>query len=327
MIRFWKFWVGLLSRQESGTSLALFRIALGLCTLYSLLSIAGAGLVGPLWTHVEHGGMRAVDGNWLVKMLGGTTPGVVWSLWSLSLVSTIAFTLGVGGSILSRVNCLILVLAYNGLITINPYSSGGYDVLITNSFWILFLAEPTATLSLACHWREGRFTSEREVSAWPRYVLIFQLLLMYTLTGLQKSALVWTPAGGYTALYWVMQDPTWMRFDGAFAAWISPLLRVATALTWHWEQLSILLLLWFYYRTTREKGGRMRRWVLKRDWRIGWALVGLGLHIGILILMNVGPFSWVSLSFYVLLWRPSEWAQAWQWWQARQAAKKSVSAA
>lgn len=31
---------------------------------------------------------------------------------------------------------------------------------------------------------------------------------MYTLTGLQKSALVWTPADGYTALYWVTQDPT-----------------------------------------------------------------------------------------------------------------------
>jgi hypothetical protein len=149
---------------------------------------------------------------------------------------------------------------------------------------------------------------------------------MYTLTGLQKSALVWTPAGGYSALYWVMQDPTWMRFDGAFAAWISPLLRVATAVTWHWEQLSILLLLWFYYRRTKEKGGRIRNWVLKRDWRIGWALIGVMLHAGILLLMNVGPFSWVSLSFYVLLWRPSEWTRAWEWWRARREAKP-VSAA
>ncbi len=318
----WNFWVRLFGEKERGTSLALFRIAICLCALYSLLSIAAAGLVGPLWTHVEHGGMRDVTGNWLVVFFGGTTPTVVWSLWAVALVAALAGALGVGGRFFGRAVFLVLMLSYNGLITINPFASGGYDVLMTNAFWILILAESTATLSLHARMHRGRFVSDEEISSWPRYVLIFQLLLMYTLTGLQKSALVWTPAGGYTALYWVTQDPTWMRFDGAFAAWVSPLLRVGTAITWHWEQLSILLLLWFYARYTADKGGRMRRWVLKRDWRIGWALIGVTLHVGILILVNVGPFSWVSLAFYFLLWKPSEYDRTWQWWLRRRRARK-----
>ena len=316
----WRPWVTLLSDREEGTSLALFRIALGLTTLFSLLSIAGAGLVEPLWTGLKHGGMRDLSGNWLVVSLGGPTPGVIWTLWITALCSAIAFTLGIGGRVVGRAICLALLLSYNGLITMNPFASGGYDVLMTNAFWILFLGQPNATLSLHC-WRiEGALTSSRQVPAWPRYVLLFQLLLMYSFTGLQKTALVWTPAGGYTALYWITQDPTWMRFDGAFAAWITPLLRIGTAITWHWEQLTLLLLLWYYARYTSERGGRMRRWVLRRDWRIGWMCIGIILHLGILVLVNVGPFSWVTLAFYVLLWRPSELRAGlarWRKWRHR----------
>ena len=98
----WRPWVTLLSDREEGTSLALFRIALGLTTLFSLLSIAGAGLVEPLWTSVEHGGMRKVTGNWLVVFLGGPTPAVVWSLWITALCTAIAFTLGIGGSVVEH---------------------------------------------------------------------------------------------------------------------------------------------------------------------------------------------------------------------------------
>lgn len=306
----WRFWVELFDQKEAGTSLALFRIALGLVTVYSLLSIAGAGLVGPLWTDLGHGGMRRVHGNWMVQYLGGPTPGVVWGLWSTALVSALAFTAGVGGRILGRLITLVLLQSYNGLITVNPLASGGYDLLMTNALWIMVFAEPMATLSVSARMREGRFTSEAPVSAWPRYVLIVQLLIMYTMTGLQKTALIWGPGGGYTALYWVSQDPTWMRFESVFFAWITPLFRVGTALTWHWEQLSLLLLLWFYFRYTRNRGGRIRRWALKRDWRIAWAAIGVMLHVGILLMLNVGPFSWISLSYYLLLWTPQEWSSA-----------------
>ena len=305
----WQFVEKLFSTQEEGTSLALFRIGLGLTTLYALLSIAFAGLLGPLWTHVDHGGMSAVTGNWLVQLLGGATPGVVWGLWWTALAATLAFTLGVGGPIVGRLICLLVLQSYNALVTINPYTMGGYDMLMTNGMWILFLAEPTATLSVHARMRHGSFFSRTLVSAWPRYVLIAQLLMLYSLTGLQKTGVVWSPGGGYSALYWVTQDQTWMRFDGELAAWMTLVLQVVTAITWHWEQFSILLLLWFYYRYTSERPGAFRAWILKYDWRTLWAKVGIPLHVAILVLLNVGAFSLVVLSFYVLFWRPDEWEQ------------------
>lgn len=310
----WRFFVRLFDQKEVGTSLALFRITLGLTILYSLLSIAGAGLVDVLWTDVKYGGMRHVNGNFLVQVLGGPTPGVVWMLWGLATACALAFTLGLGGRWSAKVVTLVLLFSYNALITINPFASGGYDLLITNALWILVFADTTATLSLRCRWRNNSYVHDALVSAWPRYLLLVQLLLMYTLTGFQKTSLVWTPGSGYEALYWIMQDPTWTRMDmSQIAAYATPLLRVGTALTWHWEQLSFLMLVWLYFRYTAAKGGRVRKWVLRRDWRLGWVVIGLLLHFNILVFMNVGPFSWVTLSFYFLLCTPDEWHRIWRW--------------
>jgi hypothetical protein len=305
--------VQLFDEREEGTSLAAFRIALALVILYSLLSIAGAGLVGTLWTHEKYGGMRAVYGNWLVQWLGGTTPTVVWSLWLVALAACLLFLAGAAGRWGHALITFVLLHAYNALVTINPLASGGYDNLITNALWLMVFADSASTLSLRCRRRQGSWQGDALVAAWPRYLLIFQLVLMYCLTGLQKSSVVWTPMGGYGALYWVTQDPTWMRWDSAvFFAWISPLLRVATAVTWHWEQLTPLILVWYYARHTRERGGRWRERVLRWDWRKGWALIGLCLHLGILLLMNVGPFSWISMSYYLLLWTPEELTSGWR---------------
>lgn len=326
-MRLWRFFVQLFAQQEQGTSLALFRIALGLCALYSLLSIAGAGLVQPLWTDVSYGGMRSVTGNWLVQALGGPSPLVIWSLWATALVCVLAFTLGIAGVWGHRLITLLLLHSYNALITVNPLASGGYDVLMTNAFWILVFADSTTCFSLHVHWRSSTAGNTTLVSAWPRYVLVVQLLLMYTLTGFQKTATIWSPAGGYQALYWVLQDPTWTRFDLSYlAAWATPLLRIGTALTWHWEQLSFLVLLWLYMRYTAARGGRIRSWILRRDWRVGWMAIGFLLHLNILILMNVGPFSWVSLSFYFLLFTPDELRGIGRWLRTRYQARRNTKA-
>ena len=320
MRRRWLFWVGLFDQKELGTSLALFRISLGLVALYSLLSIAAAGLVGPLWTSVQYGGMRALGGNWLVQYLGGPTPNVIWALWGVAVASSIAFVLGLGGPVAGRVVTFVMLQSYNALATMNPLASGSYDALLSNGLWVLVFADATATLSVYARWRKEGWLSKTLVCAWPRYILIFELVLMYSFTGLQKAAHIWTPGGGYTALYWVLQDLGWTRYDfSQVAAWATPLLRIGTAVTWHWEQFSILLIFWFYYRYTADRGGRVRTWALRRDWRLGWACVGLSMHIGILLLMNVGPFSWVSMSYYFLLWTPAEWAKIGRrmrdWWR------------
>src|SRR5690606_28372158 len=139
--------------------------------------------------------------------------------------------------------------------------------------------------------------------AWPRAVLVFQLLLMYTMTGVQKVGHSWTPMGGYTALHYVLNDPTWLRWDlGSWPWLLGPVLRVSTAITWHWEQLSLLLLLhWFFRWRVTDSPSWLGRVFVRWDLRYPWAAIGVVLHVGILVFFDVGPFSLVSLAYYVCL--------------------------
>jgi hypothetical protein len=43
------------------------------------------------------------------------------------------------------------------------------------------------------------------------------------------------------------------------------------------------------------------------DWRTGFVLFGVGMHLTIFAAMEVGPFTWISLAFYLVLWHPDEW--------------------
>ena len=79
-------WVDACSATESATSLALFRIAIGLCTLLTIGTVVGLGLDEVLWVHSDYGGMRALnDPPWLIAALGGATPTVIRSLSTVAL--------------------------------------------------------------------------------------------------------------------------------------------------------------------------------------------------------------------------------------------------
>ena len=180
-----------------------------------------------------------------------------------------------------------------------------------SALWLLFLADSNRTLSLDCRLRTGRWTSQRPVPAWPRYLAVLQLVVLYGATGLHKLGATWLPTGGYSALYWALQDAVFRRLETAWVAWVYPLTQLGTFVAWSFEVLSPLLLLVFYCRATRARPGRLRALVNRWDLRAPYTLVGLCLHLGILALFEVGPFSYISLSFYFCLWRPEELARAW----------------
>lgn len=302
MRRWWRFWVELFDRREPGTSIAAVRIAVGLCTFATLALAASGGMVDLLWVDAAHGGFGEIGGNWLFRLCGGPTPAVTWTLFWIALFGSLLVALGAG----ARIAAVITSLCFGALVTSQPDTSGGADALITNALWLLALSRCDETLSLWCRLRRGRFRSDAEIPAWPRYLLIFQLVLVYFAAGVQKANAVWTPAGGYLALHYVFQDPTWIRFaDDAFV-WASPLTRVASAVTWHWEQLAPVLLLYFYCGYTRERGGRLRRFITRFDLRKPWAAIGVCLHAGILAFLDVGMFSVIAVSYYLALWHPDE---------------------
>lgn len=301
----WSRWVAFLSERQEGTSLAAFRVAIGLVGLYTIGSVVIPGLVTDLWLPAEYGGYRAsMSPGFLMEWLG-VTPLTVWGMVIGGLVGSVALTLGIGG----RFTTFFTLQTVMAATDINSHTGGSYDELLSCGLWLLFLADSTRTLSLDCRLRTGKWTDDTPVLAFPRYLMIFQIVLTYWSTGAQKVSAYWTPAGDFSALYYILQQPTWQRWDMSWVAYVFPLTQLATVTTWLFEWLGApLLLLAFWYRRTRERPGRLRGWMNRLRYRDLFVLMGLMLHIGVFILMEVGPFSWITLTFYTAMFHPDEYA-------------------
>ncbi|HSN99634.1 MAG TPA: hypothetical protein VLS89_15170, partial [Candidatus Nanopelagicales bacterium] len=270
--RWWSSWVRLLDRREPGDAIALFRIAVGLVILASLVPLVVHDLVGDIWVDRRFGGYRALgSGPALVEWLGGPRPDVIWGLTYATISLAAALVLGLGG----RLTAFLTLQGYIALHRLNHNASGSSDLLVTNALWLLLLARSTATLSLDCRIRTGRFRSDELISAFPRYLGVLQLVALYSTTGLQKVSVYWFPAGYWSALYYIFQQPSWQRFDMAWAAKIYPITQFATATTWIWEVSAPLLLFIFYFRYTADRGGRLRRWMNRFDLRKPWMATGV----------------------------------------------------
>ena len=305
MIGLWRSWVALLSTKEPGFVLAAFRISTAICVLgiYATMLLP-VDLVDVLWIDKKYGGLRTLsDAGWLVTALGGARPNIVHPLFGIGVLAATLMLVGLGG----RATAFVTLQVFGALTGINGNASGSYDDLLANGLWLVVLSDSTSTASVDCRLRTGRWTSGASVSSWPRYLIIFQLVLCYWTTGLQKVSAYWTPGGGFGALYYILQEPDWQRFDMHWAAYVYPLTQVGTAVSWFWEVTSPLWLLAFWYRATRARPGRLRAWFNAHDVRSLYAVVGVIFHGILLVLMNVGPFSPVTLAYYLCLYHPDEY--------------------
>ena len=304
----WGRWVALLSRTEPPLALALFRIAVGLCAVGTVLSPVLSDVVELIWMDREFGGYRVLKrGPWLVQWLGGPSPQMIWGLIVAALVSGTALTVGLGG----RVMAFLTLWSAMAATDMNGQAGGSYDELLTCAIFLVLLSDGSRTLSLDCRLRTGRWTCDTPISSWPRWLAIFQIVLAYWSTGAQKVSAYWTPAGGFSALWYIFQQPSWQRIDMHWLAPLYPLTQVATASAWIWELTSPILLLAFWYRHTRERPGRVRGFMNRIDFRLCFAIFGTVVHLGVFIFMNVGPFTWVTLAFYVCFFHPEELTKAW----------------
>ena len=211
-----------------------------------------------------------------------------------------------------RTSALVAGQSLLALSTLNPDARSAYDPLLVDSLWLLVLADSSATLSLRCRLRAGRWTSDRPVAVWPRYLVIAQLTVLYFGTGLNKISIHWTPAGGFSALYYILQQPSWQRGDMTWLASVYPLTQLATATTWLWELSWPAVPLWLWLRAGAERGGRVRRWFGRIPVRGAYVSIGVLMHGMITVLMVVGPFSWVTLAYYPCLYRHEELRGAWR---------------
>ena len=74
-----------------------------------------------------------------------------------------------------------------------------------------------------------------------------------------------------------------------------------------WEVSFPVVMVWLWARHTRERGGRLRRALLRWDLRVVYVAVGLVMHGLTWLLMDVGPFSPVTCCFYLCLFHPDEY--------------------
>lgn len=294
MIRAYRALVAFLDERERGEALALFRIGVGVALLVDLLATAPDGVLSAIWVDIHHGGYRPLGyGNFLVHFLGGPTPAVVWGLFAGTCVAGLALIVGFGG----RITALVAAQGLIALSGLNGHTRGSYDALLSNLLWLLVLSASTATWSLDARILRGRWATDRLVPSWPRRVAIVQLVLVYFSTGLHKISAHWTPAGGFSAVYYIMQQPSWHRFDMTWLAYVYPLTQLGTAATWCFELFApaLLFVLW-----------RERRRGRRGYYRLGFVGMGVLLHTGIFLFMEVGPFTVIIWSLYFCLFTPDE---------------------
>ena len=299
MKRAWDAWVALWDRTESPAALALVRIFVGLALLADLVHLASLGMVHAMFSAPPDGYALASGGLSEPLLEHGLGPAV----WLVATIAAACVSIGLA----TRASCVVLLVASAQLAYLAPDADRGIHMILRVVLAILALSQSHARWSVdAWLWRKlGRPFGAR-VPAWPRYLLLLQLLWIYFSAGIQKSGSEWGPSGGFLALANALADPHLGRFDPGWLATVLPLTRVATAGVRVFELTAPLYLVWLYYAETADRAGRARRWSNKLRLRWVWIGVGVAFHIGLVIAMPIGMFPWGMLALYPVLLRPSE---------------------
>lgn len=300
----WQRLVAFMGRPEQGTSWALFRILVALTAMGTILETWRVGVAPVVWVDVELGGYRALGpGSFVMGLIGGPTPVNLAVVSSLSVVSAGALALGVGGAVGARVVAFVALQSFMAVVDINSHAGGSYDELLANALWLLVLGGPSRTLSVHCWRTTGRWQSEETIPLWPRMLVVYQAVLMYGTTGLQKLSAHWVPGGDFSALYYILQQPSWQLADARWLAPLYPLTQLGTAVSWFWEVTAPVWFVAWVWSLSAKDGLRARiatlRWV--------YLAVGVMFHVSIEFFMNIGPFSAASLAYYTAFVHPDEW--------------------
>ena len=314
--RAWRAWVALMDRRESPTALALVRIGVALVVLVDYLWIAHRDLIDPLWSRFPHGYAMGHEG-W-ADALGLSAFG----LWVIGVAALVLILVGAG----TRVACIVFVLVSAQHAALAPDSETGVDQLFRIVLIILALSRCNARWSVDAliARRIGR-PMPAEVPAWPRYLLLLQLLWVYFSGGQNKSSHEWDPIGGFTALGHALMDPHNGRLDPDVVSAMFPFTRIATALTITFELTALLYLLWLYFAATAERPGRFRRFANRARLRWIWFGLFVFFEIGIAIGLKLGSFPFGMLALWPLLLLPEDLARLLQRLKIDEPAKRASS--
>lgn len=298
LVNFWR-------QPVRAEPLALFRIVLGITYLGALL----IGLAPDLNRYLDLcppetlDGWLGTTGRWSIFRAPAYFPertaidgpfiseehAAAWNAWgakrdnvflmfALLVVAVLGMTLGCYTRLCCAIAWLLTISLHNRILwTIN----GGDDMFRTALFY-LTIAPSGAVWSLDRRRQIRHNPAEADrpvyIAPWSVRLIQIQLCAVYFFTGLAKIGADWIDG---SALYWVLNDLSltrWPYFKVPMPMWIC---RLSSWGTLVWEIGFPLLV--------------AMRWV--RPWAL---LAGVALHVGILLSMEVGWFSQVTLCWYAV---------------------------
>jgi hypothetical protein len=317
----WQRWVAFWDQRETAESLAAVRILLSAVVLWDLFTVWRLNLIRPLWATVEDGGFGPASRGepliWFYQRYGANLTSTHW-LYGITVAAALMLFLG----LFSRFSALALLLLYAQLETLSPDADRGIDTLLRDVMCILVFSRAGATMSLDALLWQKKFFSDKLVPAWPRFLIIAQLVILYFFAGLAKDAASWSWRGGYVALFYVLHEPHHIRFviPHQWLVIAYPLTQIGTLTTVIWERCSILVPLLKWLRNTADRGTKWHRWANKLRLLEVWVCIGVFFHVNLAILLSLGIFPWGCLALYPALAKPEtlrKWASSLPWREAQ----------
>ena len=305
-------WVRFWDQREHPRTLALVRILLALVVLFDFVEIWRLGLVTPLLGVQEVGGWADVMGR-------KATPPVYWFLppeaWvpvaHHALLVLSAFCLLIG--FFTRTSSVVLMLLWVQIQLTMPMSDRAIDLLCRNILMIFAFSGAGNAWSVDARMSQGTWRGGAEIGSWARYLIITQLVIMYFTAGVQKVGFSWLPWGYFTALYIILQDPAIARFDFSYLR-NQPFFfatQVGTFVTMIWQWAYPLVFLWYWYKNTAERPGRLRAFANRWHLHLVWVAVGALFHVLLAVTMELGIFPWAMLALYPAFIDPDELKHLW----------------
>jgi Vitamin K-dependent gamma-carboxylase len=227
-------WIAFWDEREAPASLALIRILVALALLGDLLQAVARGALSPVWSPPPFGSAwgQAATPRPLMSLWLGTSVNAALVTWWMAVAAALLVLFGLG----YRIASWLLVFAMVELWRLTPDGGDSIDALLRIVLPLLALSGAHACWScdawLARRW--GR-PMPGTVPAWPRYLLVVQLLWLYFSAAHHRSGAAWGPAGGFSAVSEVLGDPHFARFFPGSLQLGYPLMQLGTALTMLFE--------------------------------------------------------------------------------------------
>lgn len=277
-------------------SYALLRIALGLVGLTALVGLTPVDMYWLPDGLLPLTSGRGVPRDWLMAHGLGAVAG--WSLYLTLWVVWLSLTIGLfsDAAVIAAFVAQIVQARWN-----NSPLSAAHQVETVLLFCLLWV--PTGRVWSIDALRRRAASIEVRCAAWPLYVMRFQVALIYFSSALSKLAYpVWRDG---SAVYWALNLNDFHRFPWVIPESAAPVLALIT-----WTTLAFELLFPFLVISRRTRPAVL------------WA--GVGLHLGLWAMLELGPFSWVMLASYLAFLDPEKTPALLPWRRPNSAATLSA---